>query len=613
MKALGSMAMQRVQSGQFQVAHVEGAELGVIAQSFSDVGWASCRARLLRSFSWDAKERAFEVVDIELTHGSPLIAVCGPYATADAAAWNQNSEMDVGFPEREDYDGVLYLVHGEPATAKDRYQDAAGWIVLAGKGHDGKERFTALALEKSNTQLVHMCLEDGRLNVSLILPKQIYPISACSEMIDLPHMQIVCGVGDIEFAHLKLREMILQAIPLRARIYSAPLIVDTWGFGTHVNQDLVSKVADTAKELGLEVLTIDKGWEKIVGEWQPGPHFHDGMLGLSEITSRSGTRLGLWASLGNADPLSRVAIEHPDWIATWRGKVQVVSHRTSSLCMGHGPVIEYLAAQLANLANNGLTWLLHDFETISRCDSALHDHPQGLGEDWAVRGWYRLLSEFRAQFSDVWIENCWNGGRPLDLQMIAHHDTTIGDDWCDVRHNAVAKVGLGQYLPAHWCSSYMSDQNSLTLKSQLAIYAVGGPWILMGDIPNWSDEKLKLAKRVIKVYRSWRSIFPSGLVRWAELTGWQADARWRADQEVLAISFVHESGKELMACVVTEQLGRSEIRWHPVYKGAVRVTDEFTGETRDYDESEIVAGIAISTSSPDGHLLSAVPITTIEG
>jgi hypothetical protein len=103
------------------------------------------------------------------------------------------------------------------------------------------------------------------------------------------------------------------------------------------------------------------------------------------------------------------------------------------------------------------------------------------------------------------------------------------------------------------------------------------------------------------------------LVRWAELTGWQADARWRADQEVLAISFVHESGKELMACVVTEQLGRSEIRWHPVYKGAVRVTDEFTGETRDYDESEIVAGIAISTSSADGHLLSAVPITTIEG
>ena len=599
--------MQKVQSGQFEVAQVDGKELGVIAQSFSEPGWASCTVRLLRTFSWDAKERAFEIVDFKLEARSELIAVCGPYATADAAAFNVDAETDVGFPEREDYDGVLYMVHGQPATANDRYQDAAGWIVLAGKGLNGEDRYVALALEKSNTQLVHMSLEDQRLNISLILPKQIYPIAACSELIDLPQMQIKTGFGDVDVAHAELRSMILQAIPARARDYSSPLIVDTWGFGTNVNQALVASVANTAKELELEVLTIDKGWEKIVGEWQPGPHFEDGMPGLAEITSRSGTRLGLWASLGNADPASSVALEHPDWIATWRGKTQVVSHRTSSLCMGHGPVIDYLAGQLDNLANNGLTWLLHDFETISRCDSANHDHPQGLGEDWAVRGWYRLLSEFRARFESVWLENCWNGGRPLDLQMVGHHDTTIGDDFCDVRHNAVAKVGLGKYLPAHWCSSYMSDQNSLTLRSQLAIYAVGGPWILMGDIPNWSAEKLALAKRVMNVYRAWRPMFPTGSVRWASLGGWQADSRWRADQEVLPISFVHESGKELMACVVTESLKQDEIRWHPAYKGAMTITNEFTGESRDYDESEIAAGIAIAADTADGHLFAAVP------
>ena len=605
--------MQKVHSGQFEVAKVDGKELGVIAQSFSQTGWASCTVRLLRTFSWDAKERAFEIVDFKLEEKHELIAVCGPYATADAAAFNVDAEMDVGFPEREDYDGVLYLVHGQPATANDKYQDAAGWIVLAGKGLNGEDRFVALALEKSNTQLVHFSLENQQLNIFLILPKQIYPIAACSELIDLPQIQIKTGLGDIEVAHAELRSMILQAIPARARDYSAPLIVDTWGFGTNVNQALVASVAKTAKELELEVLTIDKGWENIVGEWQPGPHFEDGMPGLADITSRSGTRLGLWASLGNTDPASSLALRHPDWLATWRGKTQVVSHRTSSLCMGHGPVIDYLSGQLANLANNGLTWLLHDFETISRCDSAIHDHPQGLGEDWAVRGWYRLLSEFRSRFENVWLENCWNGGRPLDLQMVGHHDTTIGDDFCDVRHNAVAKVGLGKYLPAHWCSSYMSDQNSLTLKSQLAIYAVGGPWILMGDIPNWSAEKLALAKRVMNVYRAWRPLFPTGSVRWASLSGWQADSRWRADQEVLPISFLHESGKELMACVVTNALEQREIRWHPAYKGAMVITNEFTGERRDYDESEIAAGIAISTDVAEGHLFAAVPKSTVEG
>ena len=44
---------------------------------------------------------------------------------------------------------------------------------------------------------------------------------------------------------------------------------------------------------------------------------------------------------------------------------------------------------------------------------------------------------------DLLIENCWNGGKPLDLQMIAHHDTTIGDDWCRSEQNRLAALGLG--------------------------------------------------------------------------------------------------------------------------------------------------------------------------
>lgn len=594
--------------GKLQVARVSGLDLGVISHSWDQSGWATGEVRLLRSFSWDAKDRAFETLDIALTAAKPLIAVCGPYATADAAAWNLDPELDVGFPEREDYDGVLYLIHGKPAESNDRYQDAAGWITICGKGLDGQDRFVSLALEKSNTQLVYMSLEQGVLSICLVLPKQIYPIASCAELIDLPQMQLVSGAGTKELAQSKLREIISAAIPARARDYNSPLIVDTWGFGTNVEQDLVAAVGKTAKDLGLEILTVDKGWEKIVGDWVPGPHFPDSLAGLRNITKESGTRLGLWASLGNADPNSDIAIKHPDWIAKWRGKTQVVSHKTSSLCLGHGPVIDYLAASIANLAENGLTWLLHDFETISRCDSDQHEHPAGLGEDWAVRGWYRLLSEFREKYPAVWIENCWNGGRPLDLQMIAHHDTTIGDDWCDVRHNAVAKVGLGQYLPAHWCSSYMSDQNSLPLRSQLAVYAVGGPWILMGDIPNWSAEKLELAKTVMQVYRAWRPMFPSGFVSWSELSGWAPDSRWRADQEILALSFVHDSGKELMACVVTEPLDAKEILWHPTHRGPVRITNEFTGESLNYSKDEALAGIAIPTGTAEGYLFSAVPV-----
>ncbi len=599
--------MTQSQSNPLEVTQVDGVELGLLVQSWNQAGWSDASVRLLRPFSWDAKHRAFEVVQIELVEADPLILVSGPYATSDASAFNQDPEMDVGFPESEGHDGVLYTVAGEPAVPGQRYQDAAGWFTIAGKGLDGAARFVAVALEKSNTQLISLKLTQGQLDISLVLPKQVYPLLACSELIDYPRMQVQDGPGSHAEGQALLRQIIVAAMPERARNYSSPLIVDTWGFGTNVDQELVSAVANTAQELGLEIVTVDKGWEKRVGDWQTGANFPAGVAGLSDITSKRGTRLGLWAALGNADPVSDVAIAHPEWLASWRGKNQTVSHLNKSLCLGHGPVVDYLFASVSNLANSGVTWLLHDFETISRCDSDQHDHPAGLGEDWGVRGWYRLLSKIRQQYPAVWIENCWNGGRALDLQMVGHHDTTIGDDWCDVRHNAVAKVGLGQFLPAHWCSSYMSDQNKLPLSSQLAIYAVGGPWILMGDIPNWSVEKLDLAKSVIEVYRQWRPWFPQGSVSWSKISGWEPDQRWRADQEVLAISFIHPSGKELMACVVSDGLPNTELKWFPKHAGPVSVRNEFTKEVLSYSQQEVANGIVLGVEVAQGHLYSVTP------
>lgn len=590
-----------------QLTTLDGVELGAKVAEFGQAGWASATIRLLRPFSWDAKARGFEIVEIPLQVNIPLLVVCGPYATADAAAWNFDPNHDVGFSESEEHDGVIYLLAGEPATPEQRYQDAAGWFTIAGLTPAAAEVAASVAVERSNTQLIVVELTADSLQLSLVLPKQLYPIAAVSQLQDWPNLKVEFLSGGHADATMVLRKQALEAMPPRARDYSPPVIVDTWGFGTAVDQELVTSVAETAGSLGLDIITVDKGWEQFVGDWQTGSHFPDGVSGLAQIAGQNRAKLGLWAALGNADPKSDVAKQHPDWLAKWRGKTQIVSHRTHSLCLGHGPVIEHLAAALDRLAGQGLSWLLHDFETISRCDSANHDHPAGLGEDWAVRGWYRLLSEFRNRHPNVWIENCWNGGRPLDLQVLAHHDTTIGDDWCDMAHNAVAKVGLGEYLPAQWCSSYMRDQDELPLRAQFATYAIGGPWILMGNISAWSKEKLALAQRVLAVHRSWRSVFSEGRVQWAELWGWQPDSRWRADQEVMAISFVHPDGRELMACSVTDSIDRDSLFWRPKHQGKLLIRDEFSG-TKQIFNSTAMVGIELDTSVPEGYLFSATPI-----
>jgi len=109
-----------------------------------------------------------------------------------------------------------------------------------------------------------------------------------------------------------------------------------------------------------------------------------------------------------------------------------------------------------------------------------------MGGRAAAAGWYGVLAELRRSHPRLVIENCWNGGRPLDLEMIAHQDKTIGDDWCRSETNRTAKLGLGRYLPSSWASAYMGDEE-MPVRSRLAPYLVGGPWIITGDLAGWDD------------------------------------------------------------------------------------------------------------------------------
>lgn len=590
-----------------KIFELDGEILGTEVQNWQDTNWKSISLRLLRPFSWDAKDRGFEVVNIELRRQVPVILVCGPYATADAAALNDSVTNKLDFPAVGDGDGVLYKTIGSIADVNDRFQDAAGWFTLAGEKIDGKECCVALSLKKSNTQLIVLQINDNKLSVSLVLPKQIYPLKSIVDFIDLPNMLIEQMDGGHHEASKFLKELIISVMPERARDYLSPVIADTWGFDTNINQDLINSVSISAGKLGAEIITVDKGWEKSVGDWVANDRFPGGLEELSRLVKRRGVSFGLWAAIGNVNSDSDLIKIRPNWIAKWHGKAQVVSHRNFSLCMGHSPVIEYLKTQLDHLISNGMNWFLHDFETISRCDRNDHDHPSGLGEDWAVRGWYEVLRDLRERHPNVWVENCWNGGRVLDLQMVSHHDSTIGDDWCKVRHNAVAKVGLGNFLPAHWCSSYMSDEEDLPLTSQLAIYAVGGPWVLMGDIPNWTDEKMNLAKRVLSVYREWRPRFPQGSVVWADLVGLPPSVGWKSDQDVIGISLLCPDGAELMACVILNPL-QKEIIWHPRFSGSVRIKDEFNDNQWLIQNNSAHDGVTLDSTSSQGYLFSAIPI-----
>lgn len=589
----------------------------IVAQLRLD-GWHDATVRVLHPFTWDAKFRGFRIDELAVTPARPRTLVSGAYSVADAAVLNldesHGTRSPFDFPEGERHDGVLYRTVGHSPEPHERYHDAAGWCTVSATDADGRAVALATALDRSDVVLLDLLADDHGLTVQVRLPWQTFRPASLPAGDALPGLLVRHEFGDHEAAEGWLRALLTSAMPTRAAELPPPLIADTWGFGTDIDPQRVTAFFDVAADLGVEVVTVDKGWEDHVGDWNAQAGYAGGVAGIAALAHDRGMKLGLWVGAGNAAPDSAVATAHPDWLATWNGRHQIVSHRNHSLCLGHEPARDHVLACLDRLVRDGVDWLLHDFETISRCDAAHHTHDPGAGEAAGVTGWYSVLAALRETHPDLLIENCWNGGKPLDLQMIAHHDTTIGDDWCRSEQNRLAALGLGVYLPSSWTSKYQSDEPHLPLRAQLAPYLVGGPWILMGDLPGWSAAQLDDMRRAIAIYRTWRTAARDARAVPPVLSG-SAAGVWGSKAGVTGLALTPRAdGSQLATFAVSEAGVGQLVRWHPVLDAsgaadvdAWLVRDEWSGTERHATRAELEQGIPLDTARADGLALSVRP------
>src|SRR5262249_46452718 len=108
---------------------------------------------------------------------------------------------------------------------------------------------------------------------------------------------------------------------------------DTWGYSTGVDPRLVETLVDHAAALGVEPSTLDGGWFARLGDWQADAvRFPEGLAPLAAHAHGRGMRFGLWIALGAADPSSRVATQHPEWLARIGGEPVPTDFEGVALC-----------------------------------------------------------------------------------------------------------------------------------------------------------------------------------------------------------------------------------------------------------------------------------------
>jgi alpha-galactosidase len=97
----------------------------------------------------------------------------------------------------------------------------------------------------------------------------------------------------------------------------APWIFNTWEpFERDIDRDTTMKLLDVASEMGVDIFTIDDGWQEEYGENEINlKAFPDGLKPILEAVEAKGMRLGLWIPIAAIGTSTAEYRNHPEWAA----------------------------------------------------------------------------------------------------------------------------------------------------------------------------------------------------------------------------------------------------------------------------------------------------------
>ncbi|MGJ6963348.1 glycoside hydrolase family 36 protein [Streptosporangium sp. G11] len=127
----------------------------------------------------------------------------------------------------------------------------------------------------------------------------------------------------------------------------------TWyAYYEGITEQLLNKDIAALAGLPFDVVQIDDGWQRAVGDWRPNDKFPSGMRALTERITSSGMSAGLWLAPFIVLPTSATAREHPEFLLRDAGGEPVVA--------GHNWGVGYWALDVTHPGVQAhLTELIH--------------------------------------------------------------------------------------------------------------------------------------------------------------------------------------------------------------------------------------------------------------
>jgi alpha-galactosidase len=409
-----------------------------------------------------------------------------------------------------------------------------------------------------------------------------------------------------------------QVLERRVDAQGPPWIYNTWEpFERGINQAIALELIDAAGAMGMDIFTIDDGWQQDYGENGVNlTAFPGGLEPILKAVEQKGMRLGLWIPIAAIGTNTEVYRKHPEWASQdLEGKTKftgTMAGQKAVMCMASAyrqaaadrisDAIERFRVAYVKL---DLTTIFNAYGEAPGCWAKGHDHAtwaeslgriyEGIGETTAAV--YRKHPDV---LLDLTFE-LWGQKHIIDAGLLAAGDLDWMSNVDDRQPDSAGPRQARQLLYAR--AATMPVEAMLignlhadvpTIEESFAT-AIGSAPLLLGDLRKlsaadrqWYHEKIAWFRELRRRVKLSESFFPLGSWRQVTPAAWDGFARLAKSGDGVIALFRNKSAA-----------GQASVELPLVPEGKYRVRSVISGKDAGvYDRAAWTRGVAFSFPGP---------------
>lgn len=348
--------------------------------------------------------------------------------------------------------------------------------------------------------------------------------------------------------------------------HGAPWIYNTWEpFERSINRDITLQLVKVAGDMGMDIFTIDDGWQQEYGENTVDPKaFPGGLDSIREAVEARGMRLGLWIPMAAIGVKTPDYVHHPEWAALDQsGKPKLTSTMAGSkvvMCLAT-PFQDAAADRINDAIERfhlayvklDLTTIFNAYGEAPGCWAKGHYH-----SSWAeslnmiYEGISHVTSKVYEKHPDVLLDltfELWGQKHVIDAGLLAAGDldwmSNVSDAQIDSAGTMQARMLLYERAPSMPVESMLIGNLHADVPNAQETFAttIGSAPLLLGDLrklsaadQQWYHDHIAWFKQLRKNTEINQSFFPLGNWRQPSAASWDGFARLsRSGDGVIAV------------------------------------------------------------------------------